>query len=33
VKWQRAGLPPMPHWRDALRDALTVLGSGLKLLP
>jgi dTDP-4-dehydrorhamnose reductase len=29
TKWQQAGLPEMPHWRDALHEAVTTLGSEL----
>lgn len=25
-KWRMAGLPPMPHWREALHDAFAALG-------
>jgi dTDP-4-dehydrorhamnose reductase len=28
-KWQEAGLPEMPHWRDALTEAMTTLGDEL----
>jgi dTDP-4-dehydrorhamnose reductase len=28
-KWQRAGLPELPHWRDALHEAVKTLGSDL----
>jgi dTDP-4-dehydrorhamnose reductase len=28
-KWQQAGLPEMPHWRDALHEAMTTLGEEL----
>jgi dTDP-4-dehydrorhamnose reductase len=28
-KWVDAGLPEMPHWRDALREALAAAGPGL----
>jgi dTDP-4-dehydrorhamnose reductase len=28
-KWERAGLPEMPHWRDALSEAIMTLGSEL----
>jgi dTDP-4-dehydrorhamnose reductase len=28
-KWLDAGLPEMPHWRDALNEALTTLGEEL----
>jgi len=28
-KWRDAGLPAMPHWRDALREAFAELGSAL----
>lgn len=28
-KWIDAGLPPMPHWRDALHDAFATLGNSL----
>jgi dTDP-4-dehydrorhamnose reductase len=29
TKWQQAGLPEMPHWRDALHEAVTTLGREL----
>jgi dTDP-4-dehydrorhamnose reductase len=29
TKWERAGLPEMPHWRDALSEAITTLGDVL----
>jgi dTDP-4-dehydrorhamnose reductase len=29
LKWQRAGLPEMAHWRDALSEAVMTLGSEL----
>jgi dTDP-4-dehydrorhamnose reductase len=28
-KWQRAGLPELPHWRDALHEAFETLGDEL----
>jgi dTDP-4-dehydrorhamnose reductase len=28
-KWQRAGLPELPHWRDALHEAFETLGEEL----
>jgi dTDP-4-dehydrorhamnose reductase len=28
-KWQRAGLPDLPHWRDALHEAFETLGDEL----
>lgn len=28
-KWQRAGLPLLPHWRDALHEAFETLGDEL----
>lgn len=28
-KWDAAGLPEMPHWRDALHEAITTLGDEL----
>jgi dTDP-4-dehydrorhamnose reductase len=32
-KWQDAGLPEMPHWRDALHEAVRTLGSELTESP
>ena len=29
AKWEQAGLPEMPHWRDALSEAMMTLGSEL----
>jgi hypothetical protein len=29
AKWERAGLPELPHWRDALHEAVSTLGSEL----
>jgi dTDP-4-dehydrorhamnose reductase len=29
AKWVHAGLPELPHWRDALHEAITTLGSEL----
>lgn len=29
-KWRAAGLPPMPHWRDALREAFETAGDAFR---
>jgi dTDP-4-dehydrorhamnose reductase len=29
VKWRRAGLPELPHWRDSLHEAFETLGEEL----